>query len=127
MFEPTAQLPPLPPTNAIVLDLDGALRRLGNDLALYREFLGFFDEDMPKLVKQLQDGVAELNSDAIERAAHSLKGLSSNLGADAVTAAAGRVEKAARAGDLQDIAALADKVLQELDCLMLALAPYRLK
>lgn len=94
---------------------------------LYREFLGFFDEDMPKLVAQLNAGITEQNADTIERAAHSLKGLSSNLGADAVTAAAGRVEKAARSGDLQDIASLAEQVLQELDCLMLALAPYRLK
>ncbi len=127
MIDSSAPLPSLPPSNATILDLDGALRRLGNDLALYREFLGFFDEDMPKLVAQLNAGITEQNADTIERAAHSLKGLSSNLGADAVTAAAGRVEKAARSGDLQDIASLAEQVLQELDCLMLALAPYRLK
>lgn len=110
---------------AVVLDLDGALRRLGNDRDLFCEFVGFFEEDAPKLMAQFESAISQTARDTLERSAHSLKGLASNLGADAVSDVAGRAEKLARSGHLTDCQNLLPELRQELETLLLALRPYR--
>lgn len=117
--------PIAPPRVAVVLDLDSALRRLGNDCELYSEFVGFFEEDAPKLLSQFEMAISQSDSESAERAAHSLKGLASNLGADAVSDVAGRAEKLARSGHLTDCQNLLPELRQELETLLLALRPYR--
>lgn len=125
MNRPPDVSPNSPSRVAVVLDLDTALRRLGNDRELYCEFVGFFEEDAPKLLSQLESAISKTDSESAERSAHSLKGLSSNLGADAVTEVAGRAEKLVRSGNISECQNLLPELRQELETLLLALRPYR--
>ena len=56
-----------------------------------------FLEDAPRLVRQLEQASATPDLDAMREAAHSLKSSAANVGALALSAAAKRIELAARA------------------------------
>lgn len=59
-----------------------ALERLGGDEELLREVAQLFLEEYPALVTQIRAAVAAEDPEALQRAAHSLKGSVSNFGAD---------------------------------------------
>lgn len=61
-----------------------------------------FVEDSPVLLETIDANVESRNAERIERAAHSLKGLASNLDARATIEAAWNVEKAARDGRMDE-------------------------
>jgi len=104
-----------------VLDLGGALSRLGGDQALYADMVQFLWEDAPSFLKQLQAGIAARDAGAVQRAAHSLKGLIANCGGVRAAEAAQRLENAGAAGDLVDAAHLIEPLRQEMDVLKQAL------
>lgn len=62
-----------------VLDIEGALTRLGGDQSLMEDMLAFFIEDVPPLLEQLQSSHARQDARELERTAHSLKGLLANF------------------------------------------------
>jgi len=80
-----------------MVDLEGSLKRLGGDRGLFLDFVQVFDEDSPGLIRAMREGVTNRDGPAIERAAHSLKGLVSNFGAHPVVRAAGRMEEVGKA------------------------------
>jgi len=57
-----------------------------------REIVGIFLEDTPKRIAELEQSLAEKDPLRFTRAAHSIKGSSSNLGAMALRAVAERLE-----------------------------------
>ncbi|MEO8497205.1 MAG: response regulator [Planctomycetota bacterium] len=65
-----------------VLNLGDAMKRLHGDRDLFREFVEVFDEDAPRLLYNLRDALAKSDFDGLSKAAHSLRGLAVNLGAD---------------------------------------------
>jgi two-component system sensor histidine kinase/response regulator len=77
-----------------------ALERLGGDEELLREVAQLFLEEYPSLVIQIRDAVAANDADALQRAAHSLKGSVSNFGADAAYQAAFDLELMGRNREL---------------------------
>ena len=87
----------------MTLDFEGAMLRLGNDFSLFEEFIGFYKEDCPRLLKALRDGVAERDAEVIHQSAHSLKGLVASLGATDVASSAAALERMGRANDLSDV------------------------
>jgi HPt (histidine-containing phosphotransfer) domain-containing protein len=87
--------------------------------------IDFFLEDAPKLVEQLQAGLALGDAAAVERAGHSLKGLAANMGAGATKSAAGRLEEAGRARDLSQADRIMDRLRQEMSRLVRALMDYK--
>jgi two-component system, sensor histidine kinase and response regulator len=107
-----------------LLDLDAALTRLGDDPDLLRDLIGFFFEDSPPLLEQLQQGISERNASLVERAAHSLKGLASNFNGQRAVQAALRLEKMGHSNDLAHSQEALVTLQNELAALREALALY---
>jgi PAS domain S-box-containing protein len=84
------------------IDLGAALRRLEGDRELLDDVIRLFVEDSPVLLETIDANLESRNAERIERAAHSLKGLASNLDARATIEAAWNVEKAARDGRMDE-------------------------
>ena len=94
-------------------DYDKSLARLGGDPALFAEIVGLFLEDSPELLERARRNLHEQDLHELERAAHSLKGLSVNFDAQAMAAAALTVEHHARDGDLERARACFPELEQE--------------
>lgn len=77
-----------------------ALERIGGDEELLRDLCHIFLEESPKLLHTLQQAVAAGDAEGIMRAAHSLKGEASYLGADRTSYAARQLEEMGHSKDL---------------------------
>jgi two-component system sensor histidine kinase/response regulator len=99
--------------------------RLGNDVSLFEEFIGFYREDYPRLLETLRAAVKDKNAEAIHHAAHSLKGLVASLGATQVVHAASALERMGRARDLSEVDAAFRKLEAEIGHLNDDLASFR--
>ena len=69
------------------MDVRDALSRLGNDHELLSDIIGIFLEDSPALLEKIRRAVMGNDPSALQRAAHSLKGLAATLSAEDVAAA----------------------------------------
>jgi HPt (histidine-containing phosphotransfer) domain-containing protein len=65
---------------------------MGNDVDLFREMVGFFREDAPQYLAEIQAARKSGDFGAVKRAAHTLKGLVLNFGAVRATSAAMALE-----------------------------------
>jgi PAS domain S-box-containing protein len=83
-----------------MLDTAAVLARVDGDLELLQYIVELFLEELPKLMGEIRDAVARHDSEALERAAHTLKGSVGNFHANAVVGAAQHLETIAREGDL---------------------------
>jgi CheY-like chemotaxis protein len=77
-----------------------ALNRIGGDEELLQEVCQIFLEESPKLLEKLRQAVAAEDAEGVVRAAHSLKGESSYLGAGRTSQAARQLEEMGRNRDL---------------------------
>lgn len=77
------------------VEIDQGLFRVGGNAKLYRKLLREFARDYKDAMVRLREATPE----QAQSIAHSLKGVSANLGAVRVADAAGSIEKAARAGN----------------------------
>jgi two-component system, sensor histidine kinase and response regulator len=77
-----------------------ALDRIGGDEELLQELCQIFLDESPKLLQKLRQAVTDGDSEGVMRAAHSLKGESSYLGASATSQAARQLEEMGRSKDL---------------------------
>jgi HPt (histidine-containing phosphotransfer) domain-containing protein len=84
---------------------DRSLARLGGDPGLFVEIVTLFLEDAPQLLARAHDGLEQRNLPELERAAHSLKGLSVNFDAMQLVSAASNLEQLARENDIERAAA----------------------
>ena len=100
------------------LDHEAALARVGGDEDLLKEIARIFIDDCPRTLAELRDAGARGDCVLVERAAHGLKGASSNFGASGVVAAAFHLEKMGRARTLDGFAL----GLQELETVLSALS-----
>jgi histidine phosphotransfer protein HptB len=91
-----------------------ALNPDDNDSFL-REIAGIFLEDTPLRIAELDQSLAAGDASKFTRAAHSIKGSSSNLGAMTLRAAAERLEHQSKSAGLSDVAPLVDAVKAEFD------------
>jgi len=82
------------------LDYSAALARVGGDAELLQELAGMFMEEYPKLLDEIRRGLGEQNAALASNAAHQLKGLLAQFGAETARQAAYAVEQPARQGDL---------------------------
>jgi CheY-like chemotaxis protein len=93
--------PPVKPVgSAASWNKDEALGRIGGDEDLLRDLCHIFLDESPKLLKTIQDAVAAGDAESVMRAAHSLKGEASYLGAAATTTAARQLEEMGHNHDL---------------------------
>jgi len=108
-----------------VFDYDKALGRLGGDPVLFGEIVILFLEDAPELIDRARQSLAVEDLETLERAAHSIKGLSVNFEAQPLAVAAATLEKHARDRDLQRAVACFPEMEQQLQSLSAALAQFR--
>lgn len=107
-----------------VFDYQGSLTRLGGDPALFANLVTFFLEDVDGLVLRLRSAVADQGIRDMELAAHSIKGLCANFGADRATAAALAIERSAQMQALDGIAEALEALVHALVELKAALAAH---
>ncbi|MEZ4313965.1 MAG: response regulator [Polyangiaceae bacterium] len=93
-----SQISLIPPEPAF--DPQAALEHAGGDPELLAEVLGVFVEESPGWLRDLFDAGARKDAERLRRAAHTIKGASSNCGAAETTTLAAEVERLAAAGDL---------------------------
>jgi two-component system, sensor histidine kinase and response regulator len=94
-----------------VINVDDALRRLGDDEELLRDIVQIYLEDAPNIIERIHNAAAQSDTNALQRAAHSLKGLGATLSASEVVGAAARLEHMAASKNLSDAA----KAVAEVD------------
>ncbi len=85
----------------------------GDNDEFLREIVGIFLEDTPQRIAELDQSLAAGDLSKFSRAAHSIKGSSSNLGASALRAAAEALEHQVQAHGLAGIADGIEKVKTE--------------
>ncbi len=106
-------------------DLEATLKRLDGDRGLFRELINFFFEDSPVVIEQLKAGLQVGNLSIVERAAHSLKGLTANVGSGPANRLAARIEDSARRKDPIVAIASLDELLAEMDRLTTDLRQFQ--
>ncbi len=79
-----------------LFDRKAALHRLDGDVELFEMLVSVFLQDSVQLLNELEEAAAGGNLKAVERAAHSLKGLAANFDAIKARDAAYVLEQAAR-------------------------------
>jgi CheY-like chemotaxis protein len=112
-------------TSNKVVDVDGALERMGGDEQLFRDIVGMFFEDTVGLMAQVRRAIPAGNARELERGAHSIKGLLSTFGADTAVAVAQRLEQIGRSGALADAEPAVSTLEGELEKVKAALEPYQ--
>lgn len=85
------ELPQLPD-----LDTANGLRRVAGNRRLYRELLGKYVSGQAEAVAQIQAALADADWVTAERLAHTLQGVSGNIGATALQQLAAQLEQALR-------------------------------
>ncbi len=108
-----------------LFDYDRSLARLGGDPRLFAEIVVLFLEDSPKLLEAARESIRQSNLPALERAAHSLKGLSVNFDAGQLASAAAAVEQSAHHRDGQRAQACFQDMERELGRLQASLNEFR--
>ena len=103
---------PSPILDQEAIDNLRALDPDGGDTFL-REIIGIFLEDAPLRIAEIDQSLAAGDVAAFVRAAHTIKGASSNVGAAALRAVAEQLEQRAKKNGLADVAALVAEVKTE--------------
>ena len=80
------------------------------DPDLLTELVEVFEEDAPPRLAAIREATERGDAPTVERAAHTLKGSSGNLGATKMSETARLLEEAARAGDLSAAPTLLDRL-----------------
>ncbi len=108
-----------------VFDQKAALARVEGDRDLLREIAGLFFAEAPELLSAIQESITRCDAQALERAAHTLKGAVANFGAPGAFDAAWRLEVMGRGGDLTNVQETYAELETEVTHLRGALAALR--
>ena len=92
--------------SAMVWDMDDTRERLGGDEQLFHEVVEIFLDDVPKHMAGLAQAIADGNTEAIERLAHTLKGELGYLGIAEVSRKAREMEELGQKADVRLAASL---------------------
>ena len=96
---PDRDLDPVP-----LVDLDAALEMVGGDRELLCEAVGLFlEQDYPRQLRELREGLAQQDVLMVRCAAHGIKGTLDSFGGRAASAVALRLETMGRDGDLSGV------------------------
>jgi PAS domain S-box-containing protein len=138
---PLQPMPPIPgaanhaqpepvgvPVGPDVLDLRGALDRMGCGDALYIELLPSFLDELPVQLGDARRQIQAGAPDEARRAVHTIKGLAATMGAMAVSRAAAAVEAALKevpaSGLLAALLDAADQAAAQADALLRQALPF---
>jgi len=106
-----------------VYDYSGSLNRMGNDHGLFEEMVGLLRADAPPLLATIRTAHSDGDGPRLQRAAHTLKGLAANFGAERAVAAAFAIERKAKALQSDGMPAAITELDESLDELIAALTP----
>jgi CheY-like chemotaxis protein len=113
LADDTLQLPDLPG-----ISVEAGLSRLGGNRKLYREILVEFRRDYSDAAKQIREALASGARESAQRLAHTVKGVSGNIGAEELYKRAGELESAIRHEASGEIEALTDRFSEALSNIM---------
>jgi len=109
----------------LIFDHQELLARVENDRELLRDLLTIFKEDFPRQLLTLREAVEAKDGDLVATAAHTLRGMLSNLAASQAAATAARLEQMGRKNEtlgFQEAFVVSqndvDKLLPQLDACM---------
>jgi two-component system, sensor histidine kinase and response regulator len=83
-----------------VIDKKELMDMIDNNVDLLKELIRLYMDNLPKLMSQIKDGVSKKDAALIEHPAHALKGMSYNITAQKIAAAAMTLEKMGRSREL---------------------------
>jgi two-component system, sensor histidine kinase and response regulator len=106
------------------MDAKDALQRLGQDEELLTEIIQIYLEDSPAMLQAIHDAVTQADARSLQRAAHSLKGLSATLSAQPVATAAYRLEQMGATGNLSEAAAAVAQIEERVEELNAAVREF---
>ena len=107
---------------AEVFNLAEALERVEGDTELLKEMADLFLEEYPRMLVEIEQAITAKNAQALQHAAHTLKGSVSNFAAYGATEASLALEKMGRQQNLADAAMALSLLKHELARLSPALA-----
>jgi signal transduction histidine kinase/DNA-binding response OmpR family regulator len=116
-----AAAPPPDAASRIVWKMAETLERLGGDEKLFHEVIEIFLDDVPKHMDSLRRAIAAGDAEAVEGAAHTLKGELGYLGISEVSQKARQLEEYGRNSDLQFAASLCATLASELSDLLISM------
>lgn len=106
-----------------IYDYAGSLRRMGNDRELFQEMVVLLRSDAPPLLQTLVRAQIQGDDPIVQRAAHTLKGIAANFGAERAVASAAEVERLAKVHQTSGLVAAVAELEEALCELIAALAP----
>jgi CheY-like chemotaxis protein/HPt (histidine-containing phosphotransfer) domain-containing protein len=100
-----------------VFDKAGIMERLMHDEELVRMMVDVFLEDIPNQIIMLKDYINTGDIPNAHRQAHIINGACSNIGGESMRAVAYRIEKLAKAGELDSVKAIMAELESEFELL----------
>ena len=100
------------------------LAMVGSDLGMLCELRDIFEEEAPRVLKDIRDAVSAQNAAALDQHAHLMKNVVASVGGRASRETAQTLERLARARDLGATADLTERLAAEIGALREALATY---
>lgn len=104
-----------------IFNKDEALENVGGLEDLLQELAGTLSEELPTLLEGARKGIADGNANAVNAAAHSIKGSVTPFAGKASYEAAWKLEQAGSSGDLSNAETLLADLETELEKLQQAL------
>jgi HPt (histidine-containing phosphotransfer) domain-containing protein len=111
-------------TDDLVLNVARLVEAFENDTASIANLLTLARETEKRYLRELRAGIAGNDIAEVTKAAHSIKGSASNIGAAKVSAVAARIEDLTRVGNWDGVAGLADDLDAEFDELCGRISEY---
>jgi len=106
-----------PSSSPPVFDRQALSARLMGDADLLQEIIIGFLEDMPRQIQALKRHIDRHDAGSAGNQAHAIKGAAANAGGMALSAVAGEMEKAGKAGRPEEIAVLMPELERQFDLL----------
>ena len=113
-----------PPTEPMIFDSTATLSWVDGDAELLREVIDLFISEAPEMLSNIRESIARSDAQALERAAHKLKGSVGNFRATGAMDASEVLEVMGRDGDLASADEAYDRLESEISLLERALAPH---
>jgi len=108
-----ADAPQLPANADAPVDWEQLMTSTDGDREFAQELVQLFIDSGDSALREISEALARGDLPAIGRAAHSFKGSSANIRAQSASAAAARLEEAARAGAMNQISQLEEQLRRE--------------
>jgi CheY-like chemotaxis protein len=117
----------VPDSTELVFDPEAALEQLGGDEPFFAEVIGLLQQDLPRLMDEVRQAVAQGDASGTQRASHALKGSVGYVGARPTAEAARKLEMIGASGDLNGAADALGALDHEVERLTEALSTVALQ